>query len=342
MKQWYCHVNGAQHGPLDEQTLRTWIAETRVGPNDLVWMEGMPDWVAASAIFADLFAGSADLWTTGRSMVPKAPPGGTSGATPNAELTAQARKLLRGRWGLAFGFSLWVALIQQAPAMVPYLGSLVQVTLRGPFLLGQVVFFLTFARRRKPEIGMMFHGFRTFGRALWANGVIGMFILLWTLLLIVPGIIAAYAYSQTFYLLADDKSLGVLDAIRRSKEMMRGYKWKLALLGVRFFGWALLCILTLGIGFLWLMPYMWVCYARFHDDLHPPKGQAALVTVPVEAQAPIAGMPVLADLNEPAAPAHTTEATEQSGLADASGLAGPVDTDDLDDLDDQAADSGQI
>ena len=87
------------------------------------------------------------------------------------------------------------------------------------------------------------------------------------LLLIVPGIIAAYSYSMTFYILAEDKSISALDAIRKSKEIMKGNKWKLLCLSFRFFGWMLLAILTLGIGFIWLIPYMSVSFATFYDDI---------------------------------------------------------------------------
>ena len=94
-----------------------------------------------------------------------------------------------------------------------------------------------------------------------------VFVFLWALLLIIPGIIAAIAYSQTFYILAEDDTIGSMDALRKSKEMMIGYKWKYFCLGLRFIGWALLCVLTLGIGFLWLSPYIQVSYAKFYEDL---------------------------------------------------------------------------
>jgi uncharacterized membrane protein len=67
--------------------------------------------------------------------------------------------------------------------------------------------------------------------------------------------------------LADDNSIKAMEAIDKSKKMMDGYKWKYFCLGLRFLGWALLCILTLGIGFLWLMPYMQVSMAKFYDDV---------------------------------------------------------------------------
>ena len=87
------------------------------------------------------------------------------------------------------------------------------------------------------------------------------------LFLFIAGIIAAIAYSQTFYILAEDDTIGSMEALRKSKEMMNGYKWKYFCLGLRFIGWALLCVLTVGIGFLWLSPYIQVSYAKFYEDL---------------------------------------------------------------------------
>jgi hypothetical protein len=72
---------------------------------------------------------------------------------------------------------------------------------------------------------------------------------------------------MTYYIIAENDSIGPLEAITKSKEMMRGNKWKFFCLGFRFLGWGVLCILTLGIGFLWLFPYMIVSYAQFYDDI---------------------------------------------------------------------------
>jgi uncharacterized membrane protein len=79
--------------------------------------------------------------------------------------------------------------------------------------------------------------------------------------------IAQFRYSQTYYLLCDVPNIGPLVAIQRSKQMMIGNKWKLFCLQLRFIGWALLCIPTLGIGFLWLIPYMTVSISAFYDDV---------------------------------------------------------------------------
>jgi uncharacterized membrane protein len=85
--------------------------------------------------------------------------------------------------------------------------------------------------------------------------------------LIVPGIIAAFRYSMAFYILKDHPEISPMEAIRRSKEMMVGQKWRYFVLNLSFIGWALLCILTLGIGFLWMHPYISVTNSHFYDEL---------------------------------------------------------------------------
>ena len=81
------------------------------------------------------------------------------------------------------------------------------------------------------------------------------------------GIILALAYGMTPFLLRDYPDLTPREALRMSREMMRGYKWDLFLLELSFIGWILVSILTLGIGLLWVMPYMNVAEAYFYDDL---------------------------------------------------------------------------
>ena len=86
-------------------------------------------------------------------------------------------------------------------------------------------------------------------------------------LAMIPSIRAQFAYSQTFYVLVDDPGCGALEAIRRSKAMMDGFKWKYFCLGLRFIGWVLLSMLTCGIGLLWVVPYVMASNAHFHDDV---------------------------------------------------------------------------
>ena len=97
-----------------------------------------------------------------------------------------------------------------------------------------------------------------------------LYIILWTLLFIIPGIIAAYRYSMTFFILAEHPELDAGEAIDRSKELMDGNKWRLFCLGFSFIGWRILCVFTFGVGNLWLNPYIQTANAAFYRDITTP------------------------------------------------------------------------
>lgn len=117
----------------------------------------------------------------------------------------------------------------------------------GPLMLGLLSFVLNLIRGKQIGLDMIFSGFSNFFKAFLLNIVMGIFIFLWMLLLIIPGIIAAYRYSMAFYILVDNPDIGVMQAISMSKEMMRGNKANLFILHLSFIGWALLTGLVAGI-----------------------------------------------------------------------------------------------
>lgn len=185
----------------------------------------------------------------------------------NKELMAEARESLSGNWGLAIGTFLVYGIIISSLQFIPVVGSVLALFIAGPMLVGVSMFSLSLSRGENARLEQIFEGFKNYGTVLGAYLLMVLFIFLWMLLLIIPGIIAAIAYSQTFYILAEDDAISSMDALKKSKEMMDGYKWKYFCLGLRFIGWALLCILTLGIGFLWLSPYIQISYAKFYEDI---------------------------------------------------------------------------
>ena len=187
--------------------------------------------------------------------------------TENKELMRQAKEALSGNWGLAIGTFVVYFLIITSIQVIPVAGAIALLIITGPFALGLTIFSLSLSRKQDAELSQIFEGFKKFGVSLGAYLLMVIFIFLWMLLLIIPGIIAAIAYSQTYYIIAEDDSIGAMDAIKKSKQMMDGYKWKYFCLGLRFIGWGLLCILTLGIGFLWLIPYIQISFAKFYDDV---------------------------------------------------------------------------
>lgn len=114
---------------------------------------------------------------------------------------------------------------------------------------------------------MLRKGFKPYFRNVWGMFLMGLFVNLWALLLIVPGIIKAYAYAMTPYILVDNPELSANQAINLSKKMMKGHKFDLFYLQLSFLGWGVLSVFTLGIGLLWLMPYMMTAQAAFYQDV---------------------------------------------------------------------------
>ena len=198
----------------------------------------------------------------------------TLSQTENKILMANARDSLRGFWGLAIGALIIYFLVFCVLGLFPVIGTIATYIIVGPMTVGGVRFTLSVSRREKPEIGQLFSGFDRFGTHLAAYLLQTLFVCLWTLLLIIPGIIAALSYSMTYFIIAEDSSISASEAITKSKKMMKGNKWKLSYLGFRFTGWFLLVMLSFGIGFLWVGPYMYVSYAKFYDDLKTVEDQS--------------------------------------------------------------------
>lgn len=94
-----------------------------------------------------------------------------------------------------------------------------------------------------------------------------IYIVLWTCLLIVPGIIKSFSYAMSFFILKDNPEISASEAIRRSQIMMKGHKFELFKLYLSFFGWMLLIILTLGILTFYVSPYMYTTFAAYYEDL---------------------------------------------------------------------------
>ena len=102
---------------------------------------------------------------------------------------------------------------------------------------------------------------------VWGMLLTGIFVFLWSLLLVIPGIIKLFSYSMTKYILEEYPELSASEAIDRSRAMMRGHKFDLFWLYLSFIGWAILCVLTAGIGYLWLVPYMETAETAFYEDV---------------------------------------------------------------------------
>lgn len=185
-----------------------------------------------------------------------------------------AKESLKGKWGLAAVTFLVYILLSMASSIVPVVGPLL---VEGPLALGLALFILSISRGQEADIAQLFKGFERFVVAFVAMLLITLFVSLACLLLIVPGIILGIAYSMTFFILLDNPDLTAVEAMKKSRELMYGFKWKFFCLSLRFIGWFLLCVITFGIASLWITPYLYVSYAKFYDDLLANKNVAQAV-----------------------------------------------------------------
>lgn len=146
------------------------------------------------------------------------------------------------------------------------LQGLVQTLLGGVLQAGWALFAVALMRKGA-SVMQVFSGFSRFFSTGWLNIAITIRILLWSLLLVVPGIVAAYSYRQAFFLKADHPKWSAGRVIAESKHMMKGHKWRLACLDASFIGWILVGCFTFGLGFLFVVPYMNVANAAFYENL---------------------------------------------------------------------------
>ena len=137
--------------------------------------------------------------------------------------------------------------------------------------VGFVIFSLHVSRDETAEIGNLFDGFGIFFRALWLAILQGLFVFLWSLLLFVPGIVAAYRYRQAIYLLLDHPEKSAWQCLRESGALMRGHKWELFVLDLSFLGWMLLSAMFAPVS-IWLDPYRAITNANYYNRLVGAQG----------------------------------------------------------------------
>ena len=186
----------------------------------------------------------------------------------NTQIMSEARASLNGKWPLAIGTFLILLLISMGAALIPLAGQIIGILIAGPLAVGGAYFALNIVRDQVAQTDDLFFSFNNnLSNSILAYLLVVAFALIGFVLLIIPGVIVALALSQTWFILAENPSMDSYDAIMRSKKMMDGYKFKLFKIQLRLLGLGLLCLLTLGIGFLWLIPYQYVVYAKFYEEV---------------------------------------------------------------------------
>jgi len=182
----------------------------------------------------------------------------------NASLIRErARGFLVENYWLAVAVVLVSGLLLGASGFTA-VGSII---LAGPISVGLSVFFLGLTRKQPVKFETMFSGFSNFVNT-FVLGLLNMiFLVLWSLLLVIPGIIKSYSYSMSYYIMADNPEISANLAITKSREIMDGFKWRLFCLDFSFIGWLLLSALTFGIGYIFLAPYMEAAHTVFYEEI---------------------------------------------------------------------------
>lgn len=189
---------------------------------------------------------------------------------------------LKGNWGFAIGlFIISQIIINIVPQLLSYsvkpesslfvLSSVIIVAYSlfiMPINSGYNWVFLDLIRGKRGKISDLFMPFSNHYWTVFATMILqSIFVFLWSLLFVIPGIIKGLAYSQSMFILKDHPEFTANKVITESRKLMDGYKWKFFLLQLSFIGWGILSILTLGIGLLWLVPYITAANAQFYEKL---------------------------------------------------------------------------
>ncbi len=145
--------------------------------------------------------------------------------------------------------------------------NLVHFILGGVIRQGYAVYLLKQYDRRDPQTNDLFSQFDRFGDGFCLAFLQGLYIILWSLLLIIPGIIKGYSYAMAPFIMSENPEMTASEAITASMEMMDGHKAELFFLDLSFIGWSILNVLTLGIGSFWLNPYRNASHAAFYRNL---------------------------------------------------------------------------
>ena len=199
----------------------------------------------------------------------------------NSELRQVAKATMKGNWGTGICVCLVGGLLMglvSTPQIVfgeeSPLGNLLygvaMIFFGYPLLYGINYFaFLRLSRIGELKVENIFGPFNStyYLKTVCVALLTAIYTFLWTLLLIVPGVIKGLSYFLAPYILIDNPELNAEQAICRSMEMMKGHKMDLFLITLGYVGLGILSVFLLFIPMLWLMPYYQTVYAKFYEEI---------------------------------------------------------------------------
>ena len=231
-------------------------------------------------------------------------------STPICDLTAAARAGLSGSWGKTIGVMLTYFVLLMGVSLIPVAGPVMQFVFAAPLIVGMTAYLLATVRREYNPFSLLFAGFNCFGTSFCTALLVLILLFAWMLPFFVLAVLAIVfvhpnpavlppltqlalgailflsalffmiliqmRYGLALFVVADVPDVRARQAVRRGVELMKGNYWRLGLLWLRFVGWQILCVLTLGIGFIWLAPYFMAATTAFYDDLTRSKQTTGL------------------------------------------------------------------
>ncbi|ATI50401.1 MULTISPECIES: DUF975 family protein [Bacillus cereus group] len=203
-----------------------------------------------------------------------------------SDLKGEALDSLEGKWGLAVGATLLISVLIMAFNFIvdfsftqafswedtknSMIVDIITTFMVGPLTLGGYYLALHIIREKDARIGHIFRWFTEgskFIKSFLLYIVVNIYIFLWCLLFIIPGIIKSFSYAMTYFIINDHPEYSINQAITESRRMMDGHKMEYFILCLSFIGWFILSCITLGIGFLWLIPYFYTTSAAFYEEI---------------------------------------------------------------------------
>lgn len=178
---------------------------------------------------------------------------------------AAARETLSRNWGTAALLTV-LYIVLESLITLPILGLFLYPLLEWGYVMA---FYDRGMKRKEILFSDIFSGFKTNARVWGVIFLRDLFTCLWSLLLVIPGIVKGYSYSMAVYILKERPNLTVREALKESQKLMDGHKGTLFCTHLTLIGWWLLSILSCGIGFLWLIPYAEAIKVEFYKSIKP-------------------------------------------------------------------------
>ena len=194
--------------------------------------------------------------------------GGTASAASNRVQSTTSEVTVEGAGVSPEQAAFLAAVVLGVIFTVGIVGSIVHALLANPIEVGGRRFFEKNANDPTTQFNTMFEGFQDYGRVLVTMLIRDVFILLWTLLLIIPRAMKAYSYRLVPYLVKDRPELSPMEVLAESEALMRGNRWQAFVMDLSFLGWLLLGVVTLNLGnIFWTNPYMNATDAALYQEL---------------------------------------------------------------------------